>query len=118
METRIKKIRKVLNLSLCEFAWYIDLKKSIIGAWENSQSQIPQLKIMKISNVYDVNSSWLINGKGKMFKRFPRVIIERKAKENCFNADEKMILESYVDLSKKQRKKIIKLLKENKNDNN
>lgn len=68
MNTRIKEIRKSLNLTQQQFADSINLSRSNLSAIENETVGITDRNIKVICSVYNVNEDWLRSGKGEMFK--------------------------------------------------
>lgn len=66
MNTRIKELRKKLNLSQREFGSQIGLRSSI-SEIENNQAPITERTIIAICLKYNVNEEWLRTGNGEMF---------------------------------------------------
>jgi len=66
MNTRIKELRKVLNLSQKEFGSAIGLRSSI-SEIENKKAPITERTIIAICNIFNVNEEWLRSGNGEMF---------------------------------------------------
>lgn len=74
MNTRIKEIRKSLNITQEEFGNQIGLTRSVISEMENATAPILDRTIFLICSKFNVNEEWLRNGNGEMFnftdKRF------------------------------------------------
>lgn len=66
MNTRIKELRKVLNLTQNEFGTAIGLRSSI-SEIENNKAPITERTIIAICNIFNVNENWLRTGNGEMF---------------------------------------------------
>ena len=64
MKERIRKLRKLLELSQAEFAHKIGVNPSTVSVWERD-GKVPELKINEICRVYGINKEWLLTGKGQ-----------------------------------------------------
>ena len=69
MNTRIKEIRKSLNLTQSEFAEIIGFRQTSLSDMENGNAPITRRTILIICEKFDVNEEWLCNGRGEMFKK-------------------------------------------------
>lgn len=67
MNTRIRELRKSLNLSQKEFAKKIGLKQNAISYMEKNGSTVTEQNIKTICSQFSVNECWLRTGSGKMF---------------------------------------------------
>lgn len=67
MNTRIRELRKALDLSQKEFAEKIGLKQNAISYMEKSGSTVTEQNIKTICSQFDVNEKWLRTGTGQMF---------------------------------------------------
>lgn len=67
MNTRIRELRKSLNLSQKEFAGKIGLKQNAISYMEKNGSTVTEQNIKTICSQFDVNEHWLRTGSGEMF---------------------------------------------------
>lgn len=71
MNTRIKQLRKALNLTQKEFAKQIGVKQSSISIYESSSDTIPSAAVISyICRKFNVNEDWLRTGTGNMFKSY------------------------------------------------
>lgn len=66
MNTRIRQLRKSLNLTLREFGERIGLKPSTISDIEQGRCNISDRHIIAICSRFDVNETWLRTGQGNM----------------------------------------------------
>ena len=64
---RIKKIRKLLNLTLEQFGKSISTSPNYIWMLEKNDKPINDRYIKLISITYNVNEKWLKTGEGEMF---------------------------------------------------
>lgn len=67
MNTRIRKLRKALNLSQKEFADKIGLKQNAISYMEKKDATVTEQNIKAICSQFCVNEYWLRTGDGEMF---------------------------------------------------
>lgn len=67
MNTRIKELRKVLNLTQDKFAKSINISRSNLSAIENGTINITDRNVKMICSVHDVNENWIRTGEGEMF---------------------------------------------------
>ena len=67
MNTRIKNLRKTLNLTQQEFANKLKFSRTTISSFE-SRAKVPSEKTLEyICIIFNVNKEWLINGTGDIF---------------------------------------------------
>ena len=76
MNTRIRELRKALDLSQKEFADKIGLKQNAISYMERGGSAVTEQNIKVICSQFSVNENWLRTGTGHMF-----IENDRKQKE-------------------------------------
>lgn len=67
MNSRIRELRKTLELSQKEFAEKIGLKQNAISHMEKKGSTVTEQNIKTICSQFSVNEYWLRTGSGKMF---------------------------------------------------
>lgn len=67
MNTRIRELRKALNLTQKDFAQKIGLKQNAISYMEKSGATITEQNIKTICSQFSINENWLRTGSGKMF---------------------------------------------------
>lgn len=67
MNTRIKELRKVLNLTQDKFAKSINISRSNLSAIENGTINITDRNVKMICSAHDVNEDWLRTGNGEIF---------------------------------------------------
>ena len=68
MNTRIRKIRKSLELTQQVFAQRIGLKQNSIALIESGKRNTSDQTIFAICREFNVNEEWLRTGNGEMFK--------------------------------------------------
>lgn len=69
---RIKDLRKKLNLTQSAFGEKIGLTQNTITKYENGLRNASNQIVLSICREFNVNESWLKNGKGEMFKELDR----------------------------------------------
>ena len=71
MNNRIKKVRKMLDLTQQAFAEKIGLKQNSIALIESGKRNTSDQVILSICREFNVNEEWLRNGTGEMFRAEP-----------------------------------------------
>lgn len=64
---RFKEVRKKLNFTQTEFGEQLGKKLRVIQYYEANDSSITLDIILLLQEKFNINSDWLINGKGEMF---------------------------------------------------
>lgn len=67
VNTRIKELRNVLNLSQTDFGRKIGLAPSSLSDIENNKCSVNKRNIVAICSAFNVSEEWLTEGKGNMF---------------------------------------------------
>ena len=67
INTRIKKLRKEMQLNQTEFGQKIGLKNSAISKMEQEGSVVVDQNVQLICEKFHVRRSWLLEGEGEMF---------------------------------------------------
>lgn len=67
MNERIKKIRKILNLTQQEFAHKIGIKRGAIANYEVGRNEPTNSVISLICREFNVSEEWFRNGTGEIF---------------------------------------------------
>lgn len=67
LHERLKKIRKVLNLTQQEFADRIGSKRNTIAKYETETNTPSAAVVSLICREFNINEDWLRNGNGEMF---------------------------------------------------
>lgn len=68
MNSRVKKLRKALNINQENFSKQINISRSHIASIENQKRTLTDRIIADICREFKVNEEWLRTGKGDMFK--------------------------------------------------
>lgn len=112
MNVRLKKIRKVLDLTQQEFADRIGIARGNIGAYEVGKNAPSDAVISLICREFNVNEEWLRNGTGDMF--VPEAIDEVDAlvtKYGLSDADQ-ILIEKYINAKSDTRNAIVNFIRD------
>lgn len=71
MRSRIKQLRKELNLSQQEFAEKIHISRSQLSYYESGTVNIPERSQKQICEKFNINKEWLLTGEGEMYNPTP-----------------------------------------------
>lgn len=67
MNERLKKLRKVLDLTQQEFADQMGVKRNTVATYETGKSNPSDAAVTLICKTFNVNEEWLRDGIGEMF---------------------------------------------------
>ena len=70
--TRIRKLRKALDLTQQEFADRIGVKRGTVATYERGNSVPSDAAVNLICREFNVNETWLRTGSGEMFRELSR----------------------------------------------
>lgn len=70
--SRIKQLRKDLNLTLDKFGKRIGLKKSALSLIENEKNDLTDANAKSICREFNVREEWLRTGEGEMYVHLTR----------------------------------------------
>lgn len=95
---RIKKLRKLLDLTQQKFGERIGIKGNTVAQYELERSNPVDSVVSLICREFNVREEWLRTGEGEMFKPKPSDILDELAsKYKLFNFDYAMI-EKFIAL--------------------
>lgn len=104
---RVKILRKSLNLSQETFGQKLGITKASVSRIENGVFNLTNQLAKLISKEFNVNYFWLTEGKGDMFNAFPETILDEVVEQFELTKEDKLLLESYLEMSKEQRETIM-----------
>lgn len=109
---RIKLLRKDTGLNQVEFGSRIGLKQSAASKMEQEGSTVTEQNIQIICSTFNVSRAWLECGEGEMYapKEAPP-LIEQLADEFKLDAEERGMVEAFLQLSDSNRKGVIAYVK-------
>lgn len=92
MHERLKKLRKILDLTQQEFAERIGSKRNTVAKYETAANTPSAAVVSLICREFNVREEWLRNGDGEIFRPKPSDILDQLAyKYKLFNFDYVMI---------------------------
>lgn len=92
MHERLKKLRKILDLTQQEFAERIGSKRNTVAKYETAANTPSAAVVSLICREFNVREEWLRTGEGEIFKPKPSDILDQLAyKYKLFNFDYVMI---------------------------
>ncbi len=71
LNERIKKLRKVLDLTQQEFGEKLGIKRNTIATYESGRNEPIDAVVSLMCKEFNVNEEWLRNGTGEMFRAEP-----------------------------------------------
>lgn len=107
MNERIKKLRKMLDLTQREFGERIGVKGNTIAQYELGRNEPIDAVISLICREYGVSEEWLKNGSGEMFEDVPEEDVYSRAAAEALKNDDALAIEGmklYYSLSPEARK--------------
>lgn len=107
MNTRIKKIRKMLDLTQREFGERIGVKGNTIAQYELGRNNPVDSVLSLICREFNVNEEWLRTGKGEMFNPSPVSVLDSLAEKYGLSHDERVLVERFINLKPDQRRAVI-----------
>ena len=72
MNTRIKKLRRELDMTQEKFGAEIGVKGNTVAQWESGRNDPPDSSIVSICREFHANEHWLRTGEGEMFVQIAR----------------------------------------------
>lgn len=109
--TRVKELRKTLNLSQTKFGEKLGVSKDVIANIELERVELKEMTAKHICRIYNVNPLWLIEGEGEMFIEIADGLLEDLAVEYELTDIEKKVVSNFVKLPSEERKHIIETIK-------
>lgn len=110
LNERIRKLRKVLDLTQQQFADRIRVKRNTVATYEMGRSEPSDSAISLMCREFNVNETWLRTGEGEMFLQPQKNDLVAKAaillgqKDPVFEA----FVETYSKLDPSNRKVLLK----------
>lgn len=112
MNTRIKMLRKMLDLTQQAFAERIGLKQNSIALIESGKRNISDYSVRVICREFNVNEEWLRNGEGEIFKASPSDALDALAKESHLTHGDYIMIEKFLRMKPEAREAIIRYMVE------
>lgn len=98
MNTRIRNIRRALDLTQQVFAERIGMKQNSIALIESGKRNISDQAILSICREFNVREEWIRTGKGEMFKPKPTDALDQIAYQYKISNTAYVMIEKFVAL--------------------
>lgn len=107
MSERIKRIRKMLDLTQQEFADRIGIKRNTIANYESGRNEPVDSVISLICREYGVNEIWLRTGDGEMFTPNPATELDALKERYGLSQAECSLIDVFINMNEKDRKTVL-----------
>lgn len=107
MSERIKRIRKMLDLTQQEFADRISIKRNTIANYESGRNEPVDSVISLICREYGVNEIWLRTGEGEMFTPNPATELDALKERYGLSQAECSLIDVFINMNEKDRKTVL-----------
>ena len=105
--TRIKKLRKALDLTQQEFASRIGSTQNAVTGYETGRRNPSSSVINNICKEFRVNEDWLRTGAGKMFQPAPRDALDELIEQYRLPREYRSLTEKYLELTPAQQEAVV-----------
>lgn len=112
MNTRLKQIRKALNLTQQEFADRLKIKRNTVATYETGKSNPSDAAVSLICREFNVNEEWLRTGSGEMFKATPSSALDALSEEYGLSNAAYVMVEKFVNLKPEAQETIFNYVRE------
>lgn len=107
MKDRIRVLRKELCINQEEFGRRLGVARNTIANYETGARTPMEQTIKSICREFNVNSLWLVEGKGEMFSGYTDDLIQSVAEEYNLNDFDIGLVRTYLELDKDSRQVIM-----------
>lgn len=107
MRNRIKKLRKILDLTQSEFAARIGSTQNNIANYETGRRSPSAAALNNICKEFKVNEEWLRTGNGEMFKAAPSDALDFLSDTYHLTHSDYILIEKFVNMKPESRQIII-----------
>ena len=112
MNKRIRRLRKIMDLTQDKFGMRIGVKGNTVAQWESGRNEPPDSAITFICKEFGVNEDWLRTGDGEIFKPNPTSELDALAAKFGLEHGAYVAIEKFLKLRPKVRSEIIAYFKE------
>lgn len=110
MKERIKKLRRMLDLTQQEFGDRVGIKRNTVANYETGRNEPVDSVVSLICREFNVNEEWLRNGTGEMFAPDASDELEALVKKYDLSNADQVLIEKYVNLKAGSRETIINFI--------
>lgn len=107
MNSRIRKVRRELDLTQTEFAGKIGTTANVLTNYETGRRNPSSSVINNICKTFNVNEEWLRTGTGEMFKASPTKVLDALAEKYGLTHGDYVLIEKFVNLKAEKRAAVI-----------
>lgn len=109
--TRIKKLRKTLDLTQEAFASRIGVKRNTVATYEIGRNVPLDAVVANICREFHVNEEWLRTGNGEMFQPEPHDELDAIIERHGLPREVRSMLEKFIALKPDQQEAVIAYVK-------
>lgn len=103
MKERIRKLRRMLDLTQQAFGERIGIKRNTVANYETGRNEPVDSVVALICREFNVNEEWLRTGEGEMFNPEPSNEMDALASKFSLSRAEQVFLEKYLKLKREER---------------
>lgn len=112
MHERIRKLRRILDLTQEKFAERIGVKRNTIATYESGRNNPVDSVVSLICREFNVNEHWLRTGEGEMFNPAPSSELDTLAKRYGLSHGAYVLIEKFINLRKEDQNVIVDFIRE------
>ena len=109
---RIKRLRKMLDLTQQKFGERLGIKGNTVAQYELGKSNPVDSVVSLICREFNVNEKWLRNGEGEMFNPAPTNTLDQLAEKYRLSNADYVMIEKFVNLRPEVRQNIYDYFRE------
>ncbi len=107
MNSRIRKIRRELDLTQTEFAGKIGTTANVLTNYETGRRNPSNSVINNICKTFNVNEEWLRTGSGEIFKASPNNVLDELTNQYGLSHGDYILIEKFVNLKAEKRTAVV-----------
>lgn len=107
MNSRIRKIRRELDLTQTEFAGKIGTTANVLTNYETGRRNPSSSVINNICKTFNVNEEWLRNGVGEIFKASLSNALDELANQYGLSHGDYILIEKFVNMKAEKRAAVV-----------
>lgn len=110
MHERIRKLRRILDLTQEKFAERIGIKRNTVSTYESGRNEPVDSVVALICREFHVNEEWLRNGTGEMFAQDSEDEMQALTEKYSLSAADRILIEKFVSLKADTRNAILEFM--------
>ena len=110
--TRIKKLRKALDLTQQAFADRLGIRQNTVAKYETGRGEPTRAVIALICREFHVSEAWLRTDEGEMFLPPPRDMIDELIAEYGLPQEIRAVTEKFIALTPEEQQAVIRYVRE------